>query len=175
MWFVSYVYTLFYLWLWGFLLWCYILRPTPSCICFNLTLLMLCKCLWICKVRGSVEPKVCVCCIPKAIIQIVHTSRGSLSHSFANSYGVIIKQQKGGDWKDISYLKCFGANDNSHYGLIVCMILSEQFCICTHDGMEVLYNYASSKMDAATTQSLPKKGLGSLYFTRGRAFRFLRV
>ena len=38
------------------------------------------------------------------------------------------------------------------------MIFSEQFCIYTHDGMEVLYNYAVLKMDASTTKSLPKKG-----------------
>ena len=40
---------------------------------------------------------------------------------FANSCWVVIKHQKGGDGKDISYLKSFGVNDNSHYGLIVCM------------------------------------------------------
>ena len=112
------------------------------------------------KSRGSVEPKVCVCCIPKAIIQIVHTSRGSLSHSFANSYGVVIKHQKGGDWKDISYLKCFGVDDNSICGLIgfmsSCWTVLQIRCpagIPIHDDHQ---DYRLVRLEDLKTKVIPK-------------------
>ena len=40
----------------------------------------------------------------------------------------------------------------------MCMIFSEQFRICTHDGMEVLYNYGLSKMESLPFKVFRRKG-----------------